>query len=323
MKNTIQNSSRSRILFILSVVLFTLAISTGCSKKSGRVAVVLDNSGSMASVGTAFNEIKQTVLNALMVVPSSYGKGLRVFDDSRSRLVAPYHTNLNKLRSKLRSVEPSGGTYIGESLEDAAKDLLERPSGDNRLIFITDGEGNISDIEKARGVRKSLDKLYEKGGRFKCQFILFSSRADPLRDTHIGEISEILGCDFTVADSYASAASLWTSLLRILGFDFYWILIIISALGYLILVLWSSYLVFDTQVAKRILARTARWHAITFLITMLPLVGLVHLLGLFTGLMKYVWVIILINLAVLVIVALGIGEFKKRRIRDDESDPFK
>ena len=232
-------------------------------KEKGRVAVILDKSGSMASTGTEFSAIKHSLFDALLLVPDVYATGLRIFDEvaAGSRLVIPYTHDLTPLRYVLSDIEPGGGTYIGQSLQDAATDLLEKPEGDNRLLFITDGEGADSDIDAARVVRERLAGL--KGG-FKCNFILFSTRRDVLNETPIGRVSEILGCDLTVPGDYASAVTLTPALLRIFGFDFYGIWLILSALAYLALIILTSYLVFDTQYARGVLPRMARWTSIGF-----------------------------------------------------------
>jgi len=79
------------ILFVVFLI--------GCASKEGRVAVILDNSSSMADAGTPFEDIKRTLLDTLTLVPHSYQVGLRVFDDSNgSQLIAPYYRDLSVLR---------------------------------------------------------------------------------------------------------------------------------------------------------------------------------------------------------------------------------
>jgi hypothetical protein len=291
-------------------------------KEKGRVAVVLDNSGSMAGTGTAFRDIKQSLFDALMLVPDIYASGLRVFDDAaeRSRLVTPYSQDLTPLRRVLSDIEPEGGTYIGPSLLDIADDLLEKPDGDNRFLFITDGEGADSDVDAALEVKNRLTGL--KGG-FKCDFILFSTRRDVINETPIGRVSEILGCDLTVAGDYASAVTLTPVLLRIFGFDFYWIWIILSALAYLTLIILTSYLVFDTQYAQGMLPRIARWTSIGFVFALLPAVMGAHIIGLFSRLSGIVWGFVIVAAVILVMAAIGSTRSRKKGGRyEPNGDPF-
>ena len=95
------------------------------------MAVVLDNSGSMSRTGTDFSEIKQSVFDALAIVPASHESGLRVFDEATgsSRLVSPYSRDLDPLRRVLSDIRPESGTYIGQSLLNVTQDLLQKPEG--------------------------------------------------------------------------------------------------------------------------------------------------------------------------------------------------
>lgn len=314
---TMKNCHVIRNLFFLSCLMTVTALLTACAAKQGRIAVILDNSGSMSVSGTAFSEIKESVFDALRLIPFSYEKGLRVFDTGGSFLISPYRQDLSELYSRLKPIEPGGNTYIGKSLSDAADDLLEVPDGDNRLIFITDGEGNISDIRTAEAVRERLDRLK---GEFRCSFILFSKRKNVPEETPVGKISEILGCDLTVPDDYASAGTLTPALQRILGFDFYPIGIIISAVLYLILLVFSAHLVFAVQCARGLLPRYARMRAILFLVALVPPIAAAHLAGIFSWMSAWtVWYLILAG-AVVFLAALG--SEKKPGKKRSESDPF-
>jgi len=306
---------------IIKIVLITvMTVLTACAAKQGRVAVILDNSGSMSVTGTAFDEIKQSLFDALRLIPFSYEKGLRVFDANGSFLISPYNQDLSELYSSLKSLEPGGNTYIGKSLSDAADDLLEAPDGDNHLIFITDGEGHINDIQIAQAVKERLTNLK---GNFRCSFILFSKRENVLEETPIGKISEILGCDLTVPDDYASAGTLTPVLQRILGFDFYQIWIIISAVLHLILLVFSAHLIFSIQCARGMLPRYARVSAIFFLIVLLPPVAAAHLIGLFSWISAFTcWSLILIA-AIVFLTALGFQKKpKEKRSESYKKDPF-
>lgn len=296
-----------------------LLLIAGCDRKEGRISVILDNSGSMAAAGTSFEDIKQSLIDALILVPGSYEKGLRVFDDSGSRLVSPYHHSLLPLQSELKFIKPGGGTYIGDSLEDAATDLLEKPDGDNRFILITDGEGDEADIQKAQEVKQRLASL--KGG-FKCSFILFSKRENVLEETPIGRVSEILGCGLSVPADYASAPTLTTALQRIFGFDFYWLWIIISLLGYIVLVFLTAHLVFGIQRTQGMLPRHSRLSAIAFLLALLPLIIGSHIIGLLSWLSYYVWWLAIAGFAVPFIAAGGFGKKIPRKGRTYDDNPF-
>lgn len=307
-----------RNIFFLSF--FTTAVLSACAAKQGRVAVILDNSGSMTSVGTAFGEIKQSVFEALKLIPGRYEKGLRVFDSRGSLLLSPYHRELSGLYSRLKSLEPGGNTYIGKSLSDAADDLLEVPDGDNRLIFITDGEGHIADIQTAEAVR---DRLKNLKGEFKCSFILFSKRKNVLEETPVGQIAEILGCDLTVPDDYASAGTLTPALQRILGFDFYRIWIIISAVLHLILLVFSAHLIFALRCSGGLLPRYARVSAIFFLAVLLPPVAAAHLIGLFSRVSAFTCGSLMLIAALIFLAALGFEKkTKEKRSESYKKDPF-
>jgi hypothetical protein len=303
-------SKNISLVFFLAILLLL----TGCSKQGGRVSVILDNSGSMSNTGTSFTEVKETVADALMLVPGSYEKGLRVFGDSGSHLVSEYSHSLSSLQSQLKYIQPGGGTYIGQSLLDATNDLLEDPGGDNRLILITDGEGSSSDVQAAEEVKSRLANLQ---GDFECSFILFSRRENVLTETPIGRVSEILGCGLTVPNDYVSAPTLSTALYRIVGFDFYWLWIIISALLYFILLILTARLVFYTRYAQGELPYYARLFAITFLFSSLPLVAGAHVIGLFSWLSAYVWWLAIIAFIVPFIASTSWGKIKKEKAYDD------
>lgn len=310
-----------RISSLLVGVVLLLGLSGCAQKEGGRVAVVLDNSGSMASAGTNFNDIKQSVFDSLAIVPASHESGLRVFDEptAASRLVSPYSRDLDPLSRVLSDIRPESGTYIGQSLLDVTQDLLQKPQGDNRLIFITDGEGSTADIDAAREAHNRLSALQ---GDFKCHFVLFSTRQDVWNETPIGQVAETLGCKVTVPGERASAATLLPALLRIFGFDFYWIWIILSALAYLALIILTAYLVMDTQVEQGVLPRIAWTTSIGFVIGLiLPVMG-AHLIGLFAGLTSIIWGLTFLSLAIVIIAAIGIGKKHQQGSRSSSSDPF-
>ncbi len=283
--------------------------------------MILDNSSSMSSAGTSFDEIKQSLFEALSVLPGSYESGLRVFSSGGSRLVSPYNSNLAPLQSALSSIAPSEGTYIGQSLLDAAQDLLQAPNGNNRLILVTDGEGDQSDIQAAQEVKNRLSSLQ---GGFKCHFILFSNRADVWNETPIGQVANTLGCKVVAHDVKKMKFELTPSLLRIFGFDFYWIWIILSALAYIAMVFLTAYLIFDTQIAQGVRAKVAKTVGTGFVFGLLPAVMGAHLIGLFSGISGIIFGITLLSLGFVAIAMIGIGKGRKRsKFDDDGSDPFK
>jgi hypothetical protein len=314
---TKHTTTMHKIIYFNLCIIVSLSFFAGCGIRQGSVAVILDNSSSMASTGTSFKKIKESLVNTLMLVPNSYDIGLRVFDLNGSRLLSPYQHDLKPLRNTLTDIEPIGGTYIGPSLLDAVNDLREKPNGDNRLIMITDGEGSESDIEAAKEVKRRLADL--EGG-FKCSFILFSTRKDVINETPIGKVSEILGCNLNVAGDYATAHALTPALQKILGFDFYWLWIIVSLLLYTLLLYLVTTFVFAIQIDQGVLPRYARGAAILFLFSLFPIALGAHLIGLFSWLSSFVWWLVILSIAVILIAASGIG--KKINQKTKEVNPF-
>jgi hypothetical protein len=290
------------------------------AQDDGRVAVILDNSSSMSSAGTAFDDIKSSIFETLLIVPGSYEVGLRVFDGGGSRLVSPYSQDLNGLRRALSGIRPESGTYIGQSLKDAAEDLLEQPEGTHRLVLVTDGEGDTGDIADAR---EAKDRLSQLEGGFKCHFVLFSTKRDVWNETPIGQIADSLGCGVTVPGAVASARTLTPTLLRIFGFDFYWIWIILSALLYLVLLLLTAPLVFDAEYAQGVRPKVAWLAALGFFFGLLPPVIGAHVIGLFSRFTGLIWGLVIFAMAMLILAAIGIGKgaSKKGGIYDP-NDPF-
>lgn len=305
------------------VVLVILVMTCPAFAKSGRVAVILDNSTSMSSVGTNFNDIKQSLFDALLLLPGTYETGLRVFDEGvhGSRLISPYNYDLDPLHRELQGVYPSTGTYIGQSILDAVGDIVQRPDGDNYLLLVTDGEGSPDDINAARQARQQLAGLQ---GKFTCNFILFSARKDVWNQTPIGQVAQELGCNVTAQESRVSAKTLTPALLRIFGFNFYWLWIILSAIMYIALILLTAYLIFDVQYARGVLPRFARLTGLGFVIGILPGVAGAHLIGFLAGLTSIIWGLIFLSFAAVVIAAIGIGRSHNRSTGGnyDPNDPF-
>ncbi len=297
----------------------------GCEvEKNGRIAIILDNSTSMESIGTEYDAVKQAVFDSLLILPGSYESGLRVFNDGGSRLVSDYSQDLRPLQNALNTIHPSTGTYIGQSLRDAAQDLLQQPEGNHRLLLVTDGEGEQSDIDAAQEVKQQLTAL-QKG--FKCHFILFSARADVWNETPIGKVAETLGCKVAAHDiGTMSAATLTPALLRIFGFDFYWLWIILSALVYIVLLVLTAYLVFYTQIARSVRPKVAKTIGTAFIFSLLPAVLGAHFIGLFTQLSGMIWGVTLFSLALVILAVIGFGRETKhsRRLESsDKDDPFR
>lgn len=297
----------------------------GCnSRGGGRVAVILDNSTSMSEAGASFDDIKQSIFEALSLIPGTYESGLRVFDGGTqaSRLVSPYSTDLNPLRQALQAIYPQTGTYIGNTLLQASQDLLDHPSGDHYILMVTDGEGDASDVAAAREVKTRLAGLQ---GGFKCNFILFSQRSDPWNQTPMGEIAKTLGCNLVVPDGKVTVATLMPALLRVFGLNFYWLWIILSAIAYLILIFLTAYLVFDIQHEQGVLPRLARITALLFIFALVPAVMGAHLIGLFAQFTGIVWAVVLGSCAIVVFAAIGVGKsvaYAKKKGGGDPNDPF-
>jgi hypothetical protein len=313
-----------RLSSYVIVGLVMLAAAGPAAAKGGRMAVILDNSTSMSSVGSNFDDIKQSLFDALLVLPGAYETGLRVFDASTngSRLISPYSADLDPLYQALQGVSPStGATYIGQSILDAVDDIAANPGSDNYLLMVTDGEGSSSDIQAARNAKQKLGNV---PGKFTCDFILFSSRKDAWNQTPIGQVAKELGCKLAVQEGRVTAQALTPALLRIFGVNFYWLWIILSAIAYTALIILTAYLIFDVQYARGVLPRLARLTALGFIASIAPGVAGAHLLGLFAGIAGIIWGLIALSLAIVVIAAIGIGRSQKHSTGGsyDSNDPF-
>lgn len=290
----------------------------GCSRQEGRLILILDNSASMAQTGTHFEIIKESVVDALQLIPASYEVGLRVYTDGGSRLVAPYRKGLAQLQVALNSIAPQGGTYIGQSLLDASKDLLQADKA-SQLIFITDGEGVKSDIALAQAAKSNLARL---GKDFQCDFILYSKRIDVIEETPIGKIADILDCRLIMPGEQLSADSLTMSLQRIISKNFYWLWIIISFLAYLILSLLSASLLFSFQYASGVMPRQARIMASSFFFILLVIITGVHAVWFFSWLYGFAWTMAILALVILAIAIARFEKSNKPNTKGAAHDPF-
>ncbi len=290
----------------------------GCSHQEGRLTLVLDNSASMSQTGTPFEVIKKSVLDALQLIPASYEVGLRVYTDGGSRLVAPYGKGLTQIQGALHAIAPQGGTYIGQSLLDAAKDLLEADKV-SQLIFITDGEGVENDIALAQAAKSYLDKL---GKDFQCDFILYSKKTHAIEETPIGKIAEILSCKLILPGERLSADSLTVSLQHIISLNFYWIWVIISFLAYLTLSLLSANLLFSLQYASGVTPRQARIIASSFFFTLLVIITGVHTIWFFSWLYGFTWAMAILTLVILGVAIIRFGKNNKPDTKGAIHDPF-
>ena len=274
-----------------------------------------------------FEEIKQTLIRALYLLPSSYDIGLRVFDDQvkGSTRIVEYTRNIDVIRGALEKIQPRSGTFIGASLIEATGDLLATPQGNNRLILITDGEGNDGDIAQALKARHLLQPLM---GSFRCYFILFSTRKNVHSETPIGRIADILGCDLTTPQEGHSAPRLARTLQRILSVDISLIWLLLSFIGYMTLVAWTARLIFAIKLEQRMLARRARSIAVAFFLILLLAAVMTHFVGILGYFSPYMWLLMgggtMLLMILWILDSLGVGaRHRPRQIREYDDDPFR
>jgi hypothetical protein len=281
----------------------------------------------MNNAGTPFEEIKQTLLHNLYLLPSSYEIGLRVFDDQTkgSTRVVEYTNNIDSIRAALQGIQPKSGTFIGPSLLDAVRDLLAAPYSSNRLILITDGEGNDEDIREAQEARQQLQALK---GAFKCYLILFSARQNVRTETPIGKIADILGCNLTASQEGDRAFSLATALQRIVRLDLSLLWLIISFIAYTALLASTARLIFAIKVMQRILVRRARSIALGFFLLLLMAVTMAHFVDILGRFSLYIWALLGGGTILLIILwtldSLGLGTRRRPlQVRGYDDDPFR
>lgn len=315
---SVRQGQSALYLFVLGVA-FGLA---GCGFDAGRVSIILDNSTSMELTGTPFVAIKDALLEAVHVLPVGKELGLRVFDDETgSRLVAPYSRSLSTLESRLREITVQGGTYIGQSILAAATDLAEVNLGGRHLFLVTDGEGDEGDVEQARIARDQV----LAGLPYSCRFIIFSRRGDVRTSTPIGRTAEALGCDLDVAGESVTSDALGSALYRAFGNIFFPIWLIISALLYFAVTVFTGRLLFATQIELGASPRIARVRGLAFVLILLPLVLAVHGFGLFLD-GEGQGIVYVAGLALLIL--LGTAAFGNARkpsrdpISKPDDDPF-
>ena len=305
---------------ICALIGMCLLGTAGCAVQGGRIAIILDNSGSMAQTGTPFEDIKSTLLDTLSMLPISYEIGLRVFENNKSRLVADYANSLDGLRAVLPQIHPAGGTFIGKSLLDVVGDLLRKPQGVKQLILITDGEGTSRDIQDAEEAKTRLEQLHEK---FTCHFIIFSARSNINTETPIGNIANILGCNIVIPGPRPTASTLAAALNYIVSKTFYPLWIIVSLLAYITLLVLTTYLFFAAQYANSILPRHARWKAIMFFAILLPVVVGTHMIGPLGWSSTFMWLLVLLAWMLLVVGFPGVSAtFMRPSPRNQNDDPF-
>jgi hypothetical protein len=266
----------------------------------------------MAESGTAFNQIKQSLLKSLATVPYSEEIGLRVFDDSGSRLAVPYQHGHRALSSELAAIVPQGSTFIGQSLLDATQDLVDGPLGEKRLILITDGEGSDQDIALAQEAAKCLE---QHKNETKCYLVVFSSRQNVRRETPIGQIADILNCEFNVPSEQPSAFALQSVLQKIITLDFYFLWIIVSATAFFLLFLYCAYLIFATLDAWSLSPKNSRLGAVLFLGILIPPVMGAHIGALLGWDSIRLWWISLLFLALFISLLFIDNQHRKRHLR--------
>lgn len=258
----------------LLLLFFATVFIQGCST-SGRVSIILDTSSSMAiaeSTGVPFSEVKNITISALELIPKSNQIGMRVFSGSGSRLVAPYSHDLSRLQRELAAIEPSGGTYIGASLLDSARDLAQFTAGPIRLFLFTDGAGSESDIKDALRVRS---EILANRSDFDCTFVVFNSQPIQVSDSIIGRAAGAMGCAIDAPGSL-SRSSLHTALMRVFGHSFFLVWLLISAFLFIVLVFLTASLVFASSIASGASPRRARMLAGIYLISMTFIVIAIH-----------------------------------------------
>lgn len=314
------NSARLRWLLWILVLIGALVLG-GCGGP-GRVAVILDNSASMGEIqktGTSFSEIKQTLLSTLALIPRGNEVGLRVFGLTGGSLkVADYSRDLGPLRRRLATIQPSGGTYIGEGLQDAARDLAGYTAGKTELFLITDGLGTEADVDAARKARNEI-----LAGRtdFECTFILFNADPEVLERSSTRRAADAMGCRFD-APGALSASTLMSALTSAFTLSFHWIWLLLSAILYIVLVALTASMVFESHIANGGAPRAAMIWASVFLIAMWAIVVAVHAAGLFVRIGIGV-IAVLAGLAIAATLGSAFVNSRKRKNPDDSlEDPF-
>jgi hypothetical protein len=300
------------------VILLLGSILTGCGGP-GRVALILDSSGSMAERGTTgmgFSEIKSIALSSLRVIPRANEIGLRVFDMNGSRLVSEYSRDLAPLERRLKTIQPSGSTHIGASLKDAAQDLAQFRRGPIKLFLVTDGLGDGSDVQAAIDAR---ERILAGRDDFNCTFIVFSSNPAILDHSSTKRAADEMGCTFATPGQLSSG-SLMSSLLSTFSMSFAWVWLLVSAALYLIMVALTSHMVFQTNIAKQGTPRAAMTWAGVFLFSMFALVVAIHSAGIFLQIgMRSISVLT----AVALLATFASIILRKRKSNDETfKDPF-
>ncbi|MGD9209555.1 MAG: hypothetical protein PVI90_02205, partial [Desulfobacteraceae bacterium] len=235
------------------------------------------------------------------------------------RLVAPHQCARKILSFELSNITPQGDTFIGQSLLNAAKDLTAGPSGEKRLIFITDGKGNKQDILLAQPATNLLEQNKTDA---KCYFIVFSALKNVHRQTPIGQIADIMKCRVVVPAELPSAYRLKSIFQQIVSLHFYPVRVILSLILYLILIWYSANLFFATLHACGISPKNARLGAVIFPCMLLPLVIGTHVGFLWNISPIWIWGMSFFFLAVLIGIILVDNPQQKHNVSGSDDDPF-
>lgn len=119
---------------------------------SGALILVIDRSGSMFSpvAGTQFSQQNVAAEAAILAIKSLYPQdkiGVVAFDTSAKWIVdLQYNRDPAAIASKIRSMQPGGGTDIRVGVEAALKRLEAEPVGESaikHMIVISDGWGDM------------------------------------------------------------------------------------------------------------------------------------------------------------------------------------
>lgn len=132
---------------------------------SGALVVVIDRSGSMGSMVGGTSKSQQEIANeaALLAISTLYPQdlvGVVAFDNTGKLVVSvQLNDDFNRVKTRVRSIEPGGGTNIYAGLELAYEQLAKVTTDDaalKHIILLTDGHSQsamyprlVANIRKA------------------------------------------------------------------------------------------------------------------------------------------------------------------------------
>lgn len=148
------------------------ALTDEASRTQDNIIIVLDASGSMNEKMKGERRLdvaKRSLLAVLQQVPPTTNVGILVFSGAGKTgawWLAPLGAlDLPRVQRELASLQPNGGTPLGESMRVAADTLLEQRGkqlgyGTFRVLMLTDGEASDQQL-----VEKHLPLMLQRGLR--------------------------------------------------------------------------------------------------------------------------------------------------------------